>query len=93
MKTKLAKGPFNEDDLEDAYEHSIANQDEVDVSRRCGCFNCGAVFSPEEIVEWIDDAEGQTAICPRCDVDAVLGEASGYPLTKEFLDEMRRRWL
>lgn len=36
----------------------------------CGCFHCCAVFSADEIAEWIDD--DRTALCPRCGVDAVL---------------------
>ena len=52
-------------------------------------------YSPREIEEWVDadeTGEGQTALCPRCGIDSVIGSASGYPITKEFLEAMNRRW-
>lgn len=36
------------------------------------CYYCFAEFSPDTISEWLDD-EDQTAICPYCSVDAVVG--------------------
>ena len=40
---------------------------------------------------WLYDEE-DTAFCPYCGVDAVLGESSGYPITEEFLTAMNRTW-
>jgi hypothetical protein len=38
------------------------------------CFYCFAEFSPDTISEWCDgDNDHQTAICPQCGVDAVVG--------------------
>lgn len=61
----------------------------------CGCFYCCGEFEPCEIREWVDEGEdglGRTALCPRCGVDAVIGSASGYPITQEFLARMRASW-
>lgn len=63
----------------------------------CGCFYCSSTFEPGDIGEWVDAAEdgdglGQTALCPHCGVDAVLGSQSGYPITPEFLATMHRHW-
>ncbi len=66
------------------------NRDEILVSEICACFYCRASFAPAEIVDWIDHE--RTARCPRCGIDSVLGSAAGFPLTKEFLDEMHRYW-
>lgn len=57
----------------------------------CGCFHCLGIFSPSDIKEWIKDPDG-TALCPLCGVDSVIGESSGYPITKEFLEKMHRHW-
>ena len=27
-----------------------------------------------------------------CDTDSVIGENSGYPITKEFLESMKKYW-
>jgi hypothetical protein len=77
-------------DLDAAHKHSIHHRAELEQSTICGCFYCSAIFSPSEITEWIDD--GQTALCPQCPVDAVLGSASGYPITSEFLKKMHDKW-
>lgn len=57
----------------------------------CGCFHCLEIFHPQEIEEWIADDMG-TAICPYCGIDSIIGESSGYPITKEFLKKMRDYW-
>ncbi len=36
----------------------------------CGCFHCLQVYEAIEVVDWIDD--GETPLCPRCGVDAVM---------------------
>lgn len=33
-----------------------------------------------------------TALCHYCDVDSVLPESAGYPLTKEFLSKVYKVW-
>jgi hypothetical protein len=35
---------------------------------------------------------GQTALCPKCPVDSVIGAASGDPITPEFLKLMHDHW-
>nr|QGW61148.1 hypothetical protein ICEMyc226_00116 [Mycolicibacterium sp.] len=54
-----------------------------------------------QVVDWIDPApqiaaesgrRGQTALCPYCGIDAVIGDAAGYPITREFLEAMRAQW-
>jgi hypothetical protein len=59
--------------------------------RTCGCFYCLRIFDPYEIEEWIEDEE-DTALCPYCGIDSVIGESAGYPLTGAFLEEMQRYW-
>lgn len=77
-----------------AHRHCSHHRVEVLASAQCGCFYCGAMFSPSEIDEWVDDwtGVGQTAMCPRCGIDAVIGSESGYPVTPEFLAAMHTHW-
>lgn len=79
-----------EEELKSAHKHSSNHRAEILASVRCGCFYCLAIFSPSEISEWIDNR--QTALCPRCPVDSVIGDASGFPITKEFLEQMHAHW-
>ena len=73
-----------------AHKHSIRHRAEIEASSICGCFYCLRTFKPEEISEWIDDE--QTALCPFCPVDSVIGSASGFPITREFLQRMHDYW-
>jgi hypothetical protein len=74
--------------------HSIRHRDEVLASKRCGCFYCGEIFSPSQIEHWVDTWEGvgQTALCPYCHIDSVIGSESGYPITPVFLARMKAYW-
>ncbi len=36
--------------------------------------------------------EPPTAECPFCHTDSVIGDASGFPITKDFLKKMKKRW-
>jgi len=78
-----------------AHERSNQHRDEVLASALCGCFNCLATFPPERILEWVDEDEadvGQTALCPECGLDTVLGAGSGFPITADFLRRMQGYW-
>lgn len=83
---------FGEEVLEAAHRACMANEKDLEKSSVCGCFYCEEIFSPSEIEEWLGDEEGLTAFCPHCFVDSVLAEASGYPITKEFLAAMHERY-
>lgn len=74
-----------------AHDFCINNRDGLMGDLVCGCFYCLTIFSPGEIVEWIQD-EKETAVCPYCGIDSVIGESAGYPITKEFLEEMQKYW-
>jgi hypothetical protein len=73
-----------------AHDHSSRHRDVLLKSQVCGCFHCMKTFSPTDIVEWTD--RKQTAICPKCGIDSVIGDASGFPVTGEFLQEMCDYW-
>lgn len=78
--------------LEDAHKASFCNGLHITHPQKCGCYYCMKVFDSSEIWEWVEDKNGPTAICPYCGIDTVLHEDAGYPLTKEFLEEMYKRW-
>ena len=76
-----------------AHKHSSHHYDEIMSSKLCGCFYCLAIFPPEQINTWWGRNKAKTyAVCPHCQIDSVIGSASGYPITIEFLDQMRQRW-
>jgi hypothetical protein len=84
-----------------AHTHSIRHRDEIFASERCGCFYCLAIFEPGEIERWITEKadrdsgmkdDSGTAFCPKCGIDSVIGSASGFPITAEFLAKMNKHW-
>ncbi len=86
-----------------AYRYTSNNWAIIQKSKICGCCNCVRTFPPEEIVGWsgldvnnMDDPkaiDNQTAMCPRCGSEAVLGDRAGYPIDVQFLSLMNEAWL
>jgi len=78
--------------LELAHKKSFINKEEILSSDTCGCFFCQAVFLPNEVEEWIEEdiSLGDTAQCPKCGIDSVIGSKSGFPINDPaFLIKMR----
>lgn len=85
----------SESDIQPAHRHSIRNRREVLASEICACFYCLALFEPSKIGSWVSDGPSEdddTALCPCCTIDSVIGSASGIPLTAEFLCRMKQHW-
>jgi hypothetical protein len=78
-----------------AHQYSSNHRRQLLASDICGCFYCLEVYNPAEITDWVDEDNegvGKTALCAKCGIDSVLGSASGYPITLEFLKQMRDHW-
>jgi len=80
---------FDPELLERAHDATLCNEEDLKRSALAGCYFCVETFPAEEIEIW---AAGGTAVCSRCMIDSVLAEASGFPLTREFLAAMKARW-
>lgn len=79
-----------EDFLKDVHMHTCHNRHELEASQFCYCISCRTFFKPEEIDSYTD--EGNTAICPYCGCDAVLGEACGIKLTDDLLEQLHNKY-
>lgn len=78
-----------------AHQFSSNHRKQIVDSELCGCCFCLEIYPPSRINEWIDEDEnevGQTALCPFCGIDSVIGSASGVSLNKQFLSEMHKIW-
>lgn len=60
------------------------NRHDVNKSEWCACFSCLETFKPWDVREWADS--GTTALCPKCGIDAVIGDSAGY----DDMDDMRK---
>lgn len=77
--------------LEQAHKASFRNREQIEQSKQCGCFFCCRIFPASEVTDYVSREE-PTALCPYCFTDSVFGDASGYPITEDFLKEMNKRW-
>jgi len=58
-----------------------------------GVFYCLETFAPSEISTWVPESGGgETAVCPRCQIDSVIGSASGVNMSDDFFAEMAGYW-
>lgn len=81
---------MNTDILSLVHGASFRNRAVIERSHRCGCFCCCSMFEAASVDEWVDN--GETALCPRCGVDAVIGDASGFGLSEDLLKKMNGRF-
>jgi len=89
-------------DLMAAYRHTTHNRAEIEASSTCGCCQCLQVFPSDEVVAWAgldfsqldqpDTADADTAVCPRCGGEAVMGDRAGFQLTPQYLGQMNEAW-
>ena len=83
---------FTKLQLIEAFNSAKNNREQIMAGERCGCFSCKNIFLTNEIDYWILNEIRDTALCPYCYLDSVLGEKSGFPITNEFLTAMNNYW-
>lgn len=83
---------YSKEDLKRAHTLSYANRSRLAHAGACGCFYCLKVFTPDQIIDWSLDTPDETAICPYCGIDSVIGDNEGYRLTDDFLKAMYAEW-
>lgn len=71
-----------------ALTHASRHRAELEGSKLCACFFCFRTFANTAIHKWIDDK--QTALCPGCGIDSVIGAASGLSLDDKFLRKLHQ---
>lgn len=91
--------PTFQQECEQLWAQSRRHRPAIEKSRIVGCFHCEQFFAPHQIVRWVGELEVapgsalETALCPRCGVDAVLPEWNGvYPMGVALLRRMHWFW-
>lgn len=82
---------YSEELLNRLHRLSYANRPLVERSTVCGCFYCGAIYSPDIIdpeTDYCIDLPHDTATCPYCWIDSVICDAMDVEITPELLEEM-----
>jgi len=81
-------------DFVKAHQHTEF-QKEILISEKAGCFYCLEIFSPDEIDDWHGEKCKEyepLALCPKCGIDSIIGDESGFPIEPEFLSKMKDFW-
>lgn len=80
-------------DIREAAKHTTNNRKELSKSDFAGCYYCLSIFKPALISEWITPKGlEEFPMCPYCGIDSIFGDASGYPVTRGFLQQMNKHW-
>ncbi len=86
---------YSKDLLYRLHRLSYANRPLVERSTVCGCFHCGAIYSPDIIdpeTDYCIDSPHDTATCPYCWIDSVICDSMDVEVTPELLEEMREEF-
>jgi hypothetical protein len=76
--------------LKQIHNHTFKNRSEIAKSVLCHCIYCKEASPSSHVDEWAD--EGETALCPKCGVDSMVGDASGYEMTVPLLSALQDFW-
>ena len=78
-------------DFRAAHRHATSNKDAIAISELCGCFYCCLSYPAKSVTRFL--AVENTALCPECTIDSVIGDASGLPIAdRAFLLAMHEFW-
>lgn len=89
-KRKGSRRYKNEDLLEELHTYSSNNFKLIQNSNFCHCFHCLKKFEAKEVMSYIDD--NKTALCPYCDIDAVIPDVIDHQLDGITIREMNEYW-
>lgn len=73
------------------HEATTHNRVHIEASQQCGCYACERIFAASEVTADCYCGD-DTVCCPYCGIDSVLGDASGYPITNEYLHKLHHKW-
>lgn len=76
--------------LQKLHTYCTRNRNLILSANKCYCFYCKAAFDSREIESYVDN--GQTALCPRCDIDAVLPDSIPDSLDEKIIARMHEYW-
>ena len=73
-----------------AHGRASKHREELETAGSCACYFCFKKFPTATIKTWIDAS--QTALCPFCGIDAVLGSGDGFRIDDRFLRRLHQHY-
>ena len=80
----------DEERLKRLHVYSTHNRRWVETADKCHCFYCKSCVEASTVTEYADD--GQTAFCPKCDVQALLPDSIPESVDEETVALMNEYW-
>lgn len=77
--------------LATAQKNSMYNMEKIKKVEHVGCYFCKKMYQSIEIEKTTDN--GKTAVCPYCNIDAVIPESKDYYLKQSLLNAMNSYFL
>lgn len=84
-------GAYAQNYLKMLHRQSIGNKVRLADAKDCGCYFCFSHFAVAEVEYW-DDEDDQTAVCPHCGIDSVIGEYEEQRVPDDLLKAMKERY-
>lgn len=80
------------------YSYCKMNERLLEKYKTCICLFCGQKFDFKQIKEFVNDINGRTAVCPCCNVDAVVpikvhNGIDNFEVTKEIQQNIKSKFL
>lgn len=70
------------DQLKQYTKLSFKNKTALATQLECSCYHCCLVMPSNLVISWAD--KGETGICPKCGIDALLPGSYSAPQLKEI---------
>ena len=90
IKSKRTYSYEKESQLQKLHTYASHNKKLIDTADKCYCFYCKSSMQKDEIKNYIDD--GQTALCPKCEIDAIIPDSIEDTVDEQMISEMNEYW-
>lgn len=79
-----------ESQLKKLHAYSSHNKELIEKANKCYCFYCKSSMEKSDIKCYIDN--GQTALCPKCQIDAIVPDSIEDAVDEQIISEMNEYW-
>lgn len=70
-----------------------SNNEEILRDHKGVCIYCKKEINYKDIIDYIPEVNGLSAVCPFCGIDSVIPiEYNGYRITKEDIDQLNEMY-
>jgi len=76
----------------DFINRAFKNKEKILSSAKCVCYYCCKTFLAKDVVEYCKEKSGgETALCPNCGIDSVIGDSDSILPNEQTLRDWHRK--